>query len=60
VTDGSVSPEQLRALVRERKGPVLTPKFIRIVEALPLTPLGKPDRRQIRDGFWAAEPRSIR
>jgi fatty-acyl-CoA synthase len=60
VTDGSVSAEQLRALVRERKGPVLTPKVIRIVDALPLTPLGKPDRQRIRDQFWAGEPRSIR
>ena len=36
------------AAVRERKGAMLAPKSVLIVEALPLTPLGKVDKKTIR------------
>ncbi|WP_199256964.1 AMP-binding protein [Tomitella fengzijianii] len=48
---GAVAGEaELIAHVRERKGPVLTPKSVRIVDALPLTAVGKVDKRRLRDG----------
>ncbi|NGY06992.1 AMP-binding protein [Solimonas terrae] len=40
--------DELRALVRERKGSVQTPKSIFFVDALPLTPVGKPDKKALR------------
>ena len=36
------------AAVRERKGAMLAPKSVLIVEALPLTPLGKVDKKTLR------------
>ncbi|MGE4322710.1 MAG: AMP-binding protein [Sphingobium sp.] len=44
----TVAPEELIALVRGRKGPVQAPKHIAFVEALPLSALGKPDKKAVR------------
>jgi fatty-acyl-CoA synthase len=49
----------LLALVRRRKGAVHVPKKIRIVREVPLTALGKIDKRAIRDQYWAAEERQV-
>jgi fatty-acyl-CoA synthase len=47
--DGAVtSADELRALVRERKGPIQAPKSVDFVSAIPLTPLGKPDKKTLR------------
>jgi fatty-acyl-CoA synthase len=43
-----VTPEELTALVRARKGPVHAPKAIEFVDAIPLSPLGKPDKKTLR------------
>lgn len=40
--------DALNAHVRARKGPVLVPKEIRFMDALPRTPLGKTDRKALR------------
>ncbi|MFM9258381.1 AMP-binding protein [Rhodococcus sp. 5A-K4] len=47
-TGWSVTPEQLVAHVRSHKGPIWAPKEISIVEALPLTALGKVDKKALR------------
>lgn len=39
----------LKKLVRDRKGPVSAPKDIRFVDAMPVTALGKPDKKRLRD-----------
>lgn len=58
--DGAVPDlDELRALVRERKGPVHVPKEIEVVDALPLTVLGKPDKRVLRDRAWAGSERGV-
>lgn len=44
----SAAPEELRAHVRELRGPIWTPKDIHLVESIPLTPLGKLDRKALR------------
>lgn len=41
--------DALTALVRERKGAVQAPKSIFFVPALPLTAVGKPDKKKLRD-----------
>ncbi len=46
-----VSAETLIALVRERKGPIQAPKSVDFVDALPLSPLGKPDKKALRQRF---------
>ena len=47
----TVSAEDLIALVRDRKGPVQTPKSIEFVDRIPLSPLGKPDKKALRTMF---------
>lgn len=39
---------ELIARVREAKGPVQAPKSVDFVEAIPLTPVGKPDKKAVR------------
>ena len=38
----------LKELVRQRKGPVQTPKSVEFIAAIPLTSLGKPDKKLLR------------
>ncbi|MEV6344379.1 fatty-acid--CoA ligase FadD8 [Actinoplanes sp. NPDC051851] len=45
-TDGLA--DELRSLVRDRKGPVHVPKKIVLTDHLPLTALGKPDKKALR------------
>ncbi len=49
--DHDVTEEDLKAHVRARKGPVQTPKRIEIVEKIPLTQVGKRDKKQLRRTF---------
>jgi fatty-acyl-CoA synthase len=51
--------EGVRALIRERKGPIYTPKRIEIVAELPLTPVGKPDKKRLREEYWQSHERRI-
>ena len=57
--DAAVSAEDLIALVRERKGAVYAPKAIDFVDALPMTGLGKLDKKAIRARFWQGLARSV-
>lgn len=43
-----VSAEELIALVRERKGSVQAPKSVDFVDSIPLSALGKPDKKALR------------
>ncbi|MFF2194814.1 AMP-binding protein [Streptomyces sp. NPDC058157] len=51
---GDVGEEELRTLVRERKGAMYEPESIVFVDELPLTDAGKPDKKLLRGR--AAEP----
>src|SRR5699024_7681468 len=44
----SVTADDLRAHVRDLRGPVLTPRTIHFADALPLTALGKVDKKALR------------
>jgi fatty-acyl-CoA synthase len=46
--NATVTAELIIARVRERKGAVQAPKTVEFVEALPLSPLGKPDKKALR------------
>ncbi len=50
---------ELMAWVRERKGAVYTPKAIDFVESLPVTGLGKLDKKAIRARFWQGQQRAV-
>jgi acyl-CoA synthetase (AMP-forming)/AMP-acid ligase II len=45
--------------VRARKGSVAAPKSIVFTDAIPLTPLGKADRKAIRARYWAGRARGV-
>ena len=50
---------ELIDLVRERKGPVMAPKLVEFAESLPLTPLGKLDKKALRVKSWAGQGRNV-
>jgi len=54
-----VSAEALIACVREAKGAVQTPKSIEFVDALPVTGLGKLDKKAIRARYWDGQQRAV-
>jgi fatty-acyl-CoA synthase len=58
-TGATVTPEELIALVRDLKGPVHAPKRVEFLDALPLTPLGKIDKKQLRARFWDDRDRAV-
>jgi fatty-acyl-CoA synthase len=55
----SAQPEELIALVREHKGPVQAPKSVEFVDALPVTGLGKPDKKALRANYWVGQARGV-
>ena len=56
---GEVLAAELRALVKEAKGSVQSPKSIDFVDAIPLTPVGKPDKKAVRASYWESGDRSV-
>ncbi len=50
---------EIQASVKERKGAVQSPKQVIAVDALPLTGLGKPDKKALRARYWAGQGRSV-
>lgn len=57
LTDDVVA--EVQAMVKERKGSVQVPKQVIAVDALPLTGLGKPDKKALRARFWEGHDRSV-
>lgn len=51
--------EQIQASVKDRKGSVQVPKQVVVVDALPLTGLGKPDKKAVRARFWEGAARAV-
>ena len=52
-------PEDLRTLVRDRKGAISTPKTIEFVDSLPLTAVGKADKKVLRAKYWGNQSRLV-
>lgn len=51
--------QELIAFARDKKGPVSAPKSIDFVDELPLTSLGKPDKKILRAKFWGIRERQV-
>lgn len=51
--------DALITLVKERKGSHHAPKSVDIVDAIPLSPLGKPDKRALRAVYWSDSDRHV-
>lgn len=54
-----VSAEELIALVKDAKGSVQTPKSIDFTDAIPLSALGKPDKKALRALYWGDSGRQV-
>ena len=50
---------EIQAAVKERKGSVQSPKQVFIVDAVPVTALGKPDKKAVRAQFWEGADRAV-
>ncbi|WP_198543236.1 AMP-binding protein [Pseudofrankia sp. BMG5.36] len=50
---------ELAALVKERKGSHHAPKSVEFADALPLTAVGKPDKKALRQRYWAGADRKV-
>jgi fatty-acyl-CoA synthase len=46
---------EIQAMVKDRKGSVQAPKQVIVADSLPLTGLGKPDKKALRAQFWTGE-----
>jgi fatty-acyl-CoA synthase len=46
---------EIQEAVKEHKGSVQSPKQVLVVDALPLTALGKPDKKALRAQFWTGD-----
>ena len=51
--------EELIGWVRDAKGAVQTPKSLEFVDALPVTGLGKLDKKAIRARYWDGQQRAV-
>ena len=50
---------EIQAAVKDRKGSVQSPKQVVVVDSVPVTALGKPDKKAVRAQFWAGSDRSV-
>ena len=50
---------ELTALVKEHKGSHHAPKSVDFTDAIPLTPVGKPDKKALRARYWSGAGRQV-
>jgi len=50
---------ELQALVKDAKGSVQSPKSIDFVDGIPLTPVGKPDKKAVKALYWGDSERGV-
>ena len=55
----TVDPDALVALVKKAKGSVQAPKSVDIVDSIPLSALGKPDKKALRAMYWGERERGV-
>ena len=53
------NPDELINLVKARKGSAHAPKQIQFVTELPMTGVGKVDKKVLKAGFWAGRDRMV-
>jgi fatty-acyl-CoA synthase len=50
---------ELQAMVRDAKGSMQAPKSIDYADEVPLTAVGKPDKKVVRAAYWTASDRGV-
>ena len=58
-SEAEVAPEALIDAVKQRLGAVHAPKRVEFVTELPMTGLGKVDKKTLRDRFWSGNERQV-
>jgi fatty-acyl-CoA synthase len=58
-TGGTVSAAELQAHVKAKRGGPWAPKSVEFVPEIPLTGLGKIDRKALREKYWRGQTRSV-
>jgi fatty-acyl-CoA synthase len=56
---GAELEQALQRWVKLEKGPVQSPKSVDFIDAIPLTPVGKPDKKTIRAAYWKDTERKV-
>jgi fatty-acyl-CoA synthase len=54
-----VTEDALIRFAKEHVGPLHAPKSLDFVDAIPLGPLGKPDKKALRARYWLHQERSV-
>lgn len=57
--DSTVASDELIRLVKERKGGPQAPKSVEFIDALPLTAIGKVDKKVLRARYWSGQTRQV-
>ena len=57
--EAEVTAEELITLVKDRKGAVHQPKSVDFVDAIPVSALGKPDKKALRARYWQDSDRQV-
>ena len=55
----TVTQEEIIAFVKKRKGSLMAPKTIEFMDQIPLTNLGKIDKKKIRAEYWKGKDRMV-
>ena len=55
----TVDVEELIALVKQQKGSHHAPKSVDIVDSIPVSAVGKPDKKALRARYWAGSDRLV-
>ena len=55
----TTSAEELMALVKQRKGSHYSPKTVDFTDTIPLTAVGKPDKKALRARYWSGTDRQV-
>jgi fatty-acyl-CoA synthase len=55
----TIDADALIALVKDRKGSHHAPKSVDVVDSIPVSPLGKPDKKALRSRYWAGADRFV-
>jgi len=57
--DAQPAPDALMQLVKDRKGGTHAPKMVEMVKCLPLTAVGKVDKKVLRAKYWEGRDRMV-
>ncbi|MEO9223728.1 MAG: AMP-binding protein [Acidimicrobiales bacterium] len=55
----TIDVDELIALVKDRKGSVSAPKSVDVVDEIPVSALGKPDKKALRQRYWGDADRLV-